>query len=185
MKKLAAVLLVVFATSNVLAGTVTFTPLTSTSVLEGETIRFEIGVEPTGFDSFNLVGITTGSDDGLQIMSLDFSQEWADAQAFPPPIPAEPAGSYASDLFFGGFLSTPAPSFTIGTLTVGTTGLATGDYQILVDGDADVGLSFIALDAAEELLFGSAGVTVLVPEPATLALLGLGGIAVLRRRRRS
>jgi hypothetical protein len=52
----------------------------------------------------------------------------------------------------------------------------TGSY-VVIDG----GGSF--LGAADEIRLGTTFSDVVVPEPATLGLLGLGGLAMLRRRR--
>ena len=74
----------------------------------------------------------------------------------------------------------------MGTLTVGTEGLDVGEYEVLVDSLRDFDWSVIGLatrtEFSTETLSGSALVNV-VPEPMTLSLLGLGALALLRRRR--
>jgi hypothetical protein len=177
MKKLAAVLMVVVGTSNVFAGRVDFSPVSAT-VNPGEMASFDVSISVESLEAFDSASLVVGSND-LGI-GFSYAESWIDQQALPPSAPVS-AGIYPHDLFFGGFLSAAVPSALVGTLTADTTGLAPGDYTVIVDSGADFDTSSLGLVAASESLFGSATVTV-VPEPATLALLGIGGIAVLRRR---
>ncbi len=73
------------------------------------------------------------------------------------------------------------------TLTIDTTGLAEGEYSFLVSAAEDrnrigTGLSGLGRGFSFDPLEG-AGFLNVVPEPMTLSLLGLGALALLRRRR--
>lgn len=70
----------------------------------------------------------------------------------------------------------------IGTVTFDTTGMSEGAIQFLMSGVAD---SFDSMFSGESAITTIApnGVIVIVPEPASIALLGLGGLLILRRRR--
>jgi len=74
---------------------------------------------------------------------------------------------------------TPGTPIFIGNITVDAAGLGLGTYSVEVRGGDSV-LTDTA--ATADSLVGS-GLLNVVPEPATLMLLGIGGLAALRRRR--
>jgi len=82
----------------------------------------------------------------------------------------------------------------VGTLTVDTSSLTLGDTrEIQIDANwEDANYGFFASYVLpfggqpfvdEEALSGGLGTFTMIPEPVTLVLLGLGGVAALRRRR--
>ena len=74
---------------------------------------------------------------------------------------------------------TPGEMLFMGTLTVDATGLEEGSYTVGVFSPSAV---LANTNRTEDVLSGESVVRV-IPEPATLALLGFGGLAFLRRRR--
>lgn len=94
-------------------------------------------------------------------------------------------------------LGDPSPPFLLGTLTIDTIGLAMGEHYLYVGdqvrlsgpGDPlgrDGGYSKIAFsDGSYEPLRGTAVIYTGVPEPATVLLLVVGGLAAWRRRSRT
>jgi hypothetical protein len=74
---------------------------------------------------------------------------------------------------------TPGEMLLMGMLTVDATGLPEGSYAVGVYNPSSV----LANTARAEDPLSGEGVVRVIPEPATLALLGVGGLAFLRRRR--
>jgi hypothetical protein len=75
-----------------------------------------------------------------------------------------------------------AATATVGTLTIDITGLPVGIYHIVVNGDVD-GVSYMGFNTLDpEAITGVGTFLIGIPEPATMALLALGGLLVARRR---
>lgn len=191
MKKYALTMfMAVFATSNAFGGIVTYDRLTTDDVAGVDQIfNVFVSTDAKGIDS---ASILINSDDTLNF-SWVYSSEWN--SAFGSVTPASPGPPFfITSMFLGA--STPVSgeppsvgtSIWVGILTIDTTGLADGTYTVFTDFDRETpfvgpgGISTLSFQGADDSLFGSG--SFVVPEPATLALLGIGGIAVLRRRRR-
>ena len=72
----------------------------------------------------------------------------------------------------------------VGLLDIDLTGLVDGTYTVVFDSVVDGGLSGVGNRGVLEPLMGTFTVTI-VPEPATLSLIGLGLLATVLRRRKA
>lgn len=166
------------------AGIVSFTPETTEIVLGVDDPIVEIDVTLASVDSlqFDAFDIVIGTHSGAEIVSISLSLEMIYQQACK--WGCYPAGIYPSDLALGafGFLGLYTP-FPIGTLTVDTSGLGPGTYEILVDADFD-GRSLAVYGLETEPLYG-VGTIQIIPEPTSLTLLALGCFAIKRLRFRT
>lgn len=110
-----------------------------------------------------------------------YSDDWNAAFSNVSTI-AYDVGFYNQDVYVGGNNSTSVgTSLLLGTIAVGTDGLAAGTYDVTIDGYSD-GISVLGLDTATESLSGSGSFTI-VPEPMSLLLfLAAGLISSIRRR---
>ena len=185
MKKcLGAVLLVAFASTSAFAGTVTFTP-SPVPASPGETVQMQMSVSADTLTNWDAINFIVGSDE-LNIVDIAWSADMTDNQSFPPTVFPD-AGIYGSDIFAGIFLSSGVQDLGLGSdVVIGTVsvelpqGVDAGFVR--VDAGIDAGTSQIGLGADVENITGAGEVT---PEPATLGLLGLGGLAALRRRKKA
>ena len=164
------------------AGAVSFTPDLTEIVLgvDDPIVELDVTIASldtlTQFDGFDLV---MGSHDGLELVGfVPWSFDFCDFG----PCSGYPFGLYPSDLIFGAFFAAGAvePPFFIGTLSIDTSALGPGTYEILVDATFDQ-RSFVANGLPVEPLFGR-GTIQIVPEPGALTFLSLAGLVILRRR---
>lgn len=194
MKRFAAVLLVVALTgSYAFGGTVTFDPAAVpdlyNNAADGPTTATIDVTMDANTNPISAFGMLIGSDGpAITAFAVDptFTGLWT-GSATDVPGP----GLYTSDVYTEGFVlvglfpAVDLPQF-VGTITIDATGVAEGDYTILVDGTSALDdLRSVVADpntGEKEPLVGMATVTV-IPEPATIALLGFGAVALLRRRK--
>ena len=203
MRKVAAISLVtVFATSSAFGGLVTF----GTGMVEIDitapgphTATFDVTIESSTIDVFTAVDLIFGSDrltipaDGFTYSDDTIGAVIASVigggagSTLAPPYGCFGSCVYASEAFVGTFASDGFPNALLfGTLTVDAAGLDIGEYSVMVDSERDGGVSqlifsFEGVDFFDPL--NGIGIVHVVPEPATIALLGLGAIGLLRRRR--
>lgn len=193
MKRLVTGLLVAaFATTSAFAGTtgtVRYDLITPDGV-PGADQAFDVSVQTpdTGIDALDIV-MAARDASGIQSSAMSFAFDSAFANAFNFTLVADgpPVGSGRAFASANGGLV--GQDILVGRLTIDTTGLPLGTYEIFTDNDAEGifgpdGISNAQVNGVKTPLFG-AGSFNIVPEPATLGLLAIGGLAVLRRRKKA
>jgi hypothetical protein len=187
MRTASVVALVLFASSSAFGAVATFTPAYQ-EVNLGDYASMSVGVALEGGGVYDFANLQIGSNDllmdwgtPLEGTVFTYDANWVALNAFPPTVGYNPTG-WPQNVFVGGFLSTATDAAeTVGTLVVGTNGLTIGEeYTVFVD--SRDGVSMLGQEMDFDPLV-SMGTVKVVPEPAALALLGLGGLAALRRRR--
>lgn len=202
MRKIAGLLCVVgMSVSAANAGTASFQGLgdrdpSTPNVLDidpGTAASMIVGVG-TATGTFDAVSLLMGSD--LSGLNMSFVYNFQPLDTTLPPTPPSSFGVFASDLFVGGNRLGVTPQWTaplqVGTLTIDTSNAALfpegSSFEVFISAareEAAFGspISSVALGAGlPEGLNGSITVHV-VPEPATIGLLGLASLAMLRRRK--
>lgn len=193
MRKVAASLVVLGFASSAWAGSVGFGGSPQNILVDsGVPAVFEVSVSATDLAEFDSISLLIGSDDGLTISAGNWTYDPAFvARLSGAPTPPGAFGVFPADLNVGGSdFSAPlfAAPLVIGTLSIPTQGLAEGTYEVFVNSSVEEGLLGFALSVAaagftQEGLAG-VGTVNIVPEPATLVMLGMGGLAAAYRRRK-
>jgi len=185
MRKVVALLAVV-VTSSAYGGVVTFSPAEVTIDLPVLTTgALDVGVHQGALGPIQTVDLYIGSS-SVNLTGFTFDPAFVSATAFRSgPLLDTLQPIYSQSLYIGGFLNAPVASFDpIGRMTIDAAGLPVGDYVLGVNSVTDQQRSAFGMPDGETIdnsLIGSAIVHV-VPEPATLSLLGLGLLGFLRRR---
>lgn len=179
MKKLVAVLLVLgFGSVSAFGGLVEFNP-GKADVLSGDAAIFDLTIVSDLAGGIDSADVVIGSDLPMTWVSYDPAWDAAFANTFA----VGPIGIYAIDLFVSSnnptLVGTP---IALGTISVDTTGTMVGErYNVWVDVGVD-GFSGVGGAGVFDGLTGAGEINI-VPEPATLGLLGLGALGLLRRRK--
>ena len=131
-----------------------------------------------GFDSMDAILGANGVTD----LTFAYSAAWQ--AAFDSVTdPSYDWSYYDQDAFISsGNSGSVGASLLAGTVTINTLGLADGDYIVQIDSGVD-GFSELKLAGAGEDIYGIGTIHIPVPEPASLSLLAIAGLAGLRRRR--
>ncbi len=171
------------AATSTFGATITFAP-TNASVTAGTPITTDLELfwAVPVFNSHNAT-ILLGSNDATDL-SFSIDAAWTAAFTTVPAVVVEEFGNFAQEVTIrgeGNTLPGSQTSVMVGTLTIDTTGMANGNYSVGVD-DTVSELEIFDEETVYDSISGAFSFTI-VPEPATLSLLALGGLAASRRRR--
>jgi hypothetical protein len=175
MKKLLVLLLVLGITSLASATTVSLTAEgTTINATPGSTVTLLISSDAaTALVALDAIITVTGGDviTGAVNVTDCVGYGWDSSLSFNP----SGLGTAAPEIGLGNFMGNSATS--VGYVDVAYTG---GTQIVSIAGGSAFGGSGDAMLGAVTF---SSGVVTIVPEPMTIALLGLGGLFLLRRRK--
>lgn len=194
MKKIAAVLVVVlFTSSYAMGGVVSFSQTSADPFVnpgDGPTqVTFDITwVSTTFVDGAMSMDLFIGSDTGpaFDMTVGDLDAEFTGAFMMsdvsdPDPFAHYADGIYISALTFGAPVLPDVDGILLGQMTVDANGLtADTDYLFYVHGESE--LAGTVSGSRDPLTVAADGLVHTVPEPATLSLLVLGTVGLIRRR---
>lgn len=150
-----AILVTTIAHRAALAATATFAPVGPVTVPSGTSVQFDVTVAVESLAQFDGADIIIGSNTATDI-GFTYSAAWTAAFANVT-TPFFDTGFYAQDVFVGGNNATPVgASLLLGTITIDTTGMTPGAYQVKIDHTVDFDISALALQGTKDFLLGTA-----------------------------
>lgn len=158
-------------------GTDTFTDVAGVPAV------FDISVTTDELTEMDTVQLLIGWNESNDV-TFEYSEEFNTKMGLyvMDPVYDPPPGHHNKDVLTSGVnFGDVGTSILVGTLTLDTTGLLEGFYDVVIDGLND-SKSKVSRGADKEPVVGG-GTIHIIPEPASLMLLGLGASAFLRRRR--
>ena len=166
MQKFAMILLVsVTGITSASGATATFEP-SDVVVAPGDPAVFDVTVAVDELTEFQGVDLLLGWDEPGDL-TFSYSDEFRDAMAaFVVDPPQHGTGYYTNDVYVGGSNTTPVgTSVLVGAVTLDTTGLSAGTYDVRIDATTDQGFCVLSVGSLTEGIFGSATVTVTTGPP--------------------